>query len=53
MLIAAFNQGALAAKIFSESKAKENPCETACLRVDDHCEDEFELPMGEMVFVPS
>jgi hypothetical protein len=53
MLIAAFNQGALATKIFSEKKAKENPCETACLRVDDHCEDDFELPMGEMVLIPS
>ena len=57
MLIAAFNQGALAAKIYSEKggkeKTKENPCKTARLRVDDHCEENFELPLGEMVYVPS
>jgi hypothetical protein len=61
MLIAAFNQGALAAKIYSEkggkettkSKAKENPCKTAQLRVDDHFDKNFELPLGEMVYVPS
>jgi len=57
MLIAAFNQGALAAKIYSEKggkeKTKENPCKTARLRVDDHFEENFELPLGEMVYVPS
>jgi len=57
MLLAAFHQGSLAAKVDSEiqkeAKPNSNPCKDALLRVEDDCEENFQLPLNKMVYIPS
>lgn len=56
LLISAFVQGAMAAKIFTDKKDKAyytNPCLKAVLTVDAHAHDEIELPLGEQVLISS
>ena len=63
LMVCAYLQGALAAKIFAESETgkkttktttSSNPCLTATLSIDPHDDDgEIELPLGEQVLIDS